>query len=60
MTAAILRGAPLGGESERAFLNYLNPPKNTPSTAPAWMEMNSASGALRPRLILLTTTTNMI
>jgi hypothetical protein len=30
---------------------YLNPPKNTPSIAPAWMEMNLASWALRPRLM---------
>jgi len=33
---------------------YLNPPKNTPSTAPAWMEMNLASWALRPRLTVVT------
>jgi hypothetical protein len=31
-------------------LSYLNPPKNTPSIAPAWMEMNLASWAFRPRL----------
>jgi len=33
---------------------YLNPPKNTPSTAPAWMEMNLASWALRPGLTVVT------
>jgi hypothetical protein len=31
-----------------AHTSYLNPPKNTPSIALAWMEMNSASWALRP------------
>src|SRR5262245_59072059 len=30
--------------------DYLNPRKNTPSIAQAWMEMNFASWAFRPRL----------
>ena len=37
---------------------YLNPRKNTPSIASAWMEMNFASWALRPRLTLVTTSIN--
>jgi hypothetical protein len=39
---------------------YLNPRKNTPSVAPAWMEMNFASWALRPRLSVITKHTNMM
>jgi hypothetical protein len=35
---------------KRSIWGYLNPPKNTPSIASAWMEMNLASWALRPRL----------
>jgi hypothetical protein len=34
----------------RFFRPYLNPRKNTPFTAPAWMEMNFVSRAFRPRL----------
>ena len=48
------RGAQWPHLAIRRFLLYLNPPKNTPSIALAWMEMNSASWALRPRLNVVT------